>query len=207
MIYLLDLTSTVVFAISGVILARRKRLDILGAIVLATMTAVGGGTTRDLVLGIRPVFWVSDPTYLIVILATSIAAFVLLGRFQAPEKSLRVADAMGLAIVTVIGAEKALALGMSPLIAIVMGVITGIFGGVIRDTLANRTPIVFSDPSLYATAAFFGALVLVLLADIDMTLATVIGALVTATARLLAIFFDVRLPGFLRSDSRQSETR
>jgi uncharacterized membrane protein YeiH len=200
-IYYLDLFSTVVFAISGVILARRQKLDILGAIFLATMTAVGGGTTRDLVLGFRPVFWVGDVTYIYIILATSLISFVLLSKFPAPEKSLRLADALGLATVAVIGTEKAYVNGLDPLLAIAMGVITGIFGGVIRDTLANRTPIVFADPSLYATAAFFGALSFVLLAPFSHDAAVIIGILLTLAIRLAAIFFGLRLPDFLRSDS------
>lgn len=199
-IYYLDLFSTVVFAISGVILARRQKLDILGAIFLATMTAVGGGTTRDLVLGVKPIFWVADVTYLYIILITSFTSYILLSRFSAPEKSLRLADALGLATVAVIGTEKAVLLGVSPIIAIAMGVITGIFGGVIRDTLANRTPIVFADPSLYATAAFFGSLAFVLLHNFSLHLAVFGGIAITLAIRLAAIFFDLRLPRLLRSD-------
>jgi len=198
LIYLLDLISTAVFAISGVILARRTSLDILGAIVLATMTAVGGGTTRDLVLGLTPVFWVSDPTYLLVIAATSIASYVLFSWVEAPERSLRLADAVGLAIVTVIGTEKSLLAGAAPVIAIAMGVITGIFGGVIRDTLANRMPIVFADPSFYATAAFFGAGSFVLMTNVDSTLAVATCITITLGLRLGAIYFDWRLPSILR---------
>lgn len=204
--YILDIFSTVVFAISGVILARRTRLDIIGAIFLGTVTAVGGGTIRDAVLGIRPVFWVSDPVYIYVIVGVSLLLYIILSFKEAPANSLRIADALGLAVVTVIGSSKALSLGMDPIICITMGVLTGVAGGIIRDTLANRMPIVFADSILYATAAFLGATSFVIISNYGVAedWAVLAGLLITLSIRLSAIIWKIRLPGFLRVAAKET---
>ena len=200
LMYILDIFSTVVFAISGVILARRTKLDIVGALFLGTVTAVGGGTLRDTVLGIRPVFWVSDPLYIYVIVAVSLLSYIFLSFKKAPANSLRVADALGLAVVTAIGASKALSLGMDPIICITMGVLTGVMGGIIRDTIANRMPIVFADSILYATAAFLGATAMVgsSMAGLSQDYAVVTGVAVTLIIRISAIIWKIKLPPFFR---------
>lgn len=152
MLHLLDLAGIVVFAISGALVAGRKRMDFFGVMVLAVVTAVGGGTLRDLLLGIRPVFWVADPTP---ILAAVAAAAVTVGAARLLQRTmtvLLVADAFGLALFTVLGTEKALACGAPPVIAVLLGTMSGTAGGMARDVLCGEIPLILRK-EIYATAA------------------------------------------------------
>lgn len=140
-LYLLDLLGVAVFAVSGAIAAGRKRFDLLGVAVIATVTAVGGGTTRDVLLNRHPVFWIKDPTYLLVILAAA-SLTVLYVRFrQLPKISLLVADALGLALFTIIGAQIAEERDQSIVVVVIMGTITGAAGGLLRDVLSGEIPL------------------------------------------------------------------
>ncbi|MDE3272468.1 trimeric intracellular cation channel family protein [Pseudoalteromonas sp. G4] len=153
----IDLVGVAVFAISGALVAYKKKLDGFGVIVLASVTAIGGGTTRDVILDV-PVFWLKDPTYLISIFIASAITIVWLNRQRGfPQVLLEIADALGLAFFVVMGVQKALSLGMPDLTAIVMGTITGCFGGMIRDVLARTTPMVLKS-ELYATTCIFGGI-------------------------------------------------
>jgi uncharacterized membrane protein YeiH len=156
MFYLIDLFGTAVFAVSGAIVASRKEMDIFGVLVLAVVTATGGGTLRDLLLGIEPVFWIADPTYLLV---ASLAA--LLRVFVGPlpfarQQTLVVSDAIGLAFFCVLGAYKGLQAGAPVGIPVILGMMTGVFGGILRDVLAGEVPLIFRR-DLYATCAAAGA--------------------------------------------------
>lgn len=156
MFYLIELFGTAVFAVSGAVVASRKEMDVFGALVLATVTAIGGGTLRDLLLGIEPVFWIADPTYLLV---ASLAALlrVFVGRIRFMKgTTLVVSDAIGLAFFCVLGAHKALVAGVPVGIPLILGMMTGVFGGIIRDILANDVPLIFRH-DLYATCAAAGA--------------------------------------------------
>ncbi|APX94255.1 hypothetical protein BWR19_15655 [Halomonas sp. 1513] len=197
-IYWLDMAGVIVFALSGVILACRSRMDPFGMLVLAAVTGIGGGTLRDLVLGVRPVFWVSDPTYLWVILATvavSILGFHYIHRLT--RTFLPVTDAFGLALFTVIGAHKALLLGSPGVVAVLMGLMTGVAGGMIRDVLARRVPMVLRQ-EVYATASIAGGTVFVLLSAWQAPTAVAIGLglAVTLGLRLAAIRWRLTLPTF-----------
>lgn len=197
-VYWLDMAGVIVFALSGVILACRSRMDPIGMLVLAAVTSIGGGTLRDLVLGVRPVFWVTDPTYLWVVLATvgvSLVGFHYIHRLS--RGFLPVADACGLALFTVIGAHKALMLGHSGLVAVLMGMMTGVAGGMIRDVLAQRVPMVLRE-EIYATAAMAGGIAYVALQAMDMPLYMAIAASVCITLglRLAAIHWRLCLPVF-----------
>lgn len=198
LVYWLDMAGVIVFALSGVVLACRKRMDPVGMLVLAAVTGIGGGTLRDLVLGVRPVFWVSDPTYLWVIVATvglSLLGFHYIHRLS--RGFMPVADAFGLAIFTALGTHKALQLGHAGEVATLMGMMTGVAGGMIRDVLARRVPMVLRE-EIYATAAFSGGVVYVLLYTLDVPLMITIGASLTATLglRLAAIYWGLALPVF-----------
>lgn len=202
-IFALDMLGTVVFALSGVLVARRLQMDGFGLLVLASVTAIGGGTLRDLVLGVRPVFWVVDALYLWVILITCIVAIPLaklLSRAKVAWLLLR-ADALGLATFTVIGVNKALNLGAPAIVAVGMGVLTGVGGGVIRDVLAREMPMVLCR-EIYATACIAGGLVLVLV--VQQTghepLAMLSGMLVTLLIRLAALHWHWQLPTFGKLD-------
>lgn len=197
-VYWLDMAGVIVFALSGVILACRSRMDPFGMLVLAAVTGIGGGTLRDLVLGVRPVFWVAEPAYLWVILATvglSILGFHYIHRLS--RGFLPVADAFGLALFTVIGAHKALMLEASGVVAVVMGLLTGVAGGMIRDVLARRVPMVLRQ-EVYATASIAGGVVFVGLEAFPVPLAVSIvsGLVVTLALRLSAIHWHLSLPVF-----------
>ncbi len=159
--YVIDLLGVAVFAISGVLAAGRKGLDLFGVAVVAIVTAIGGGTLRDLLLDRHPIFWIADPTYLWVI-AGAIALTLAYVRFWlASRRALLIADAFGLAFFTVSGVQITLLTGHPALIALVMGTITGVAGGVLRDILTGEIPLILRPGRLYATAAIAGAAVYV----------------------------------------------
>ena len=195
LLYWLDLLGVAVFALSGVLSAKTMKLDLFGVAVVAIITAIGGGTVRDLLLGRTPVFWMQDETYLLVALATAIISFYIL-RHRAPESRILLTfDALGLAVFTVIGVDVARSVGVSPLISVLMGVMTGTFGGIIRDLLFNRIPVVLHR-DIYATAALIGALVDVLLTMLALNPNLVIGLGVATTfsMRMLSVRHRWSLP-------------
>ena len=147
LVYWLDIVGTAVFAISGVLLAGKLRMD-FGVLVLGVVTAVGGGTIRDMALDHGPVFWVKDPTDLVVAMVTSMLTIVLVRQpRRLPKWMLPVLDAVGLAVFVGIGVNKAFNAEAGPLIAVCMGVITGVGGGIIRDVLAREIPMIYVQKS------------------------------------------------------------
>jgi uncharacterized membrane protein YeiH len=156
-IYFFDLFGTSVFALTGVLAAAKHRMDLFGMLVLATVTAIGGGTVRDMILGATPCFWLLDLNYLWIILATVCLSALFLRDLRADSlKLLPLADALGLALFSTIGASKALDFGYAWVIAIFMGVLTGVGGGMIRDVLCQRVPFVLQG-EIYAVAAVLGS--------------------------------------------------
>ncbi|MDN4472238.1 trimeric intracellular cation channel family protein [Demequina zhanjiangensis] len=158
----LEYVGTVAFAISGAVAASRRRMDLVGAVVLASLVAVGGGTLRDLLLQ-QPVFWIENPTLVVVAIgvALAIAPFARrrdLGAF-ARHRIVELSDAVGLAIFVVIGTGIALDLGANPVAAMIVGVANGVGGGILRDLFSAQVPEVFWNGQLYATAALGGAVV------------------------------------------------
>lgn len=192
-----DLIGVAVFAISGTLAAYRNNMDGFGVIVLASVTAIGGGTLRDLILDL-PVFWVVDESFLVAILLAALLTIVWL-RFQSriPKMPLLIADAIGLAFFVVMGCQKALEHGASAMIAIVMGTITGAFGGLIRDIMCNDIPMVLRG-ELYATAAILGGFVYTqcLAAELATYPAMIAAMLVTLLSRLAAIKWNLTFPVF-----------
>lgn len=157
----LDVLGLVVFAISGALVASRKEMDLVGFALLGTVTGIGGGTIRDLLLG-APVFWVTQPMALLVCVGVAAVTFFAAHVPQSRYRVLLWLDALGLALFAVTGAERALAAGAGPVVAVTMGVITATFGGVVRDVLGGESPIILTR-EIYATAAVLGAAVFVLL--------------------------------------------
>jgi uncharacterized membrane protein YeiH len=205
LLYAMDLFGVAVFAITGSLAAGKKRMDLFGVVVLATVTALGGGTLRDLVLGAGPVFWVAAPIYLLVAVATAIVTFFLVRFCGLPLKLLSVADAFGLAVFTVLGTQKALDMGISTGIAVVMGVMTGVFGGMIRDVLSGEIPLILRR-EIYATASLCGAITfcVVSVALQNQGIAALASVAVTLGLRLSAIKWKMSLPLFIshREDVR-----
>lgn len=200
-IYLLDLFGTAVFAVTGALVAGRKQMDLFGVVVLALVTAIGGGTLRDLVLGADPVFWIGDSLYITVATAASILTFALARIRRRPRGLLRTADAFGLAVFTIIGAQKALSLGVGPGVAVMMGIMTGVVGGMIRDVLSGEIPLILRR-EIYATASLCGAAVYVLLHPFlpDHPAAILVAMIVTLGLRLSAIRWNLALPVFSHHD-------
>lgn len=194
MFYLLDLFGTAVFALSGVLAAREKQLDWYGGLVLAMVTAIGGGTFRDLVLGRTPVFWISDNNYLWVALGAALCSFPLVKKIHV-NHWLYWSDAFGLGLFTVIGCRIAIAADTSATVAILMGVATGTFGGMIRDILCGRVPLVLKQ-EIYATASILGGSIYWLLSVTlkQEALGTVICILTVTALRILAVERKWRLP-------------
>jgi len=184
-------------AVSGVIEARRKKMDIIGAIAVALITALGGGTLRDLILGRTPVFWVSQESYALVAFFVAILTFYSTGLLVLTSRSIHVPDALGLGVFSILGAGYGIESGAPIFVAILMGVITGVFGGVLRDVLCNEIPVVFSRTAqLYATCSFVGAWVFLVLqnSNVQTTWASLIGISITVLMRLVAVRFNLRLP-------------
>lgn len=197
LLYYLDIFGIIVFALSGALMAGRYKLDPFGVVVLACVTAVGGGTIRDTILQ-TPVFWVVKPYYLYVILATALLTIIFIRQpKRIPKRFLLIADALGLALFAVLGTQKSIALGAAFPVAIVMGTITGVAGGMIRDVLCNVIPMILSK-EIYALAAMLGGSLFVVFhllgcSENEATIAAISGALFV---RLAAIYWRVSLPAF-----------
>lgn len=200
LIYILDLCAVAVCAVTATLEARRRELDLFGVVVIAIVSGVGGGTVRDLLLGRLPVYWVHDPLYVVVGMVAGTLTFFLGRQLRVPKNFFLIPDAIGLALFTVIGTSVALQLETPWLIAALMGVITGVFGGVIRDILCNEVPLIFRT-DIYATAALIGALLLIGLehAGLGHNPAIISAMVCTVAIRLAAMRWHIQLPR-LRAD-------
>ena len=196
MLELVQFLGIAVFAMSGALSAGRKRMDVLGVVVIAIVTAIGGGTLRDLLLDRHPVFWIEDPKPLVVSVAAAGLTLVYARFRRPPDNALAIADALGLALFTITGAQIAQRAMIDPIVVVLMGTMTGVAGGVIRDVLSAEVPLIFRKGELYATAAIAGAtLYLVLEAvGIPRQAAALIGMAAIAGLRLAAILWGLHLP-------------
>ena len=196
-IYTLDLLGVAVFAISGALAAAEKRLDILGFVLFGTITGIGGGTLRDLLLQTGEVFWIGNTAYLWVCIGASAATWFLAHFFESLRTVLLWADALGLALFSVLGTQKALAWDAPLLVAIGMGMMTATFGSLIRDGLLGRPPVLL-EPDIYVTAAALGAVSYVVFIGQDWGRAVALPLAVAAAFALrgAAILFDLRLPKY-----------
>ena len=193
-----DLLGVAVFAVSGALAAVRKRLDLLGVVVIATVTAIGGGTTRDLLLD-RAVFWATQPRYLYVILVSALLTVLWTRRFTPPDRALAIADALGLALFAISGAQIAERVGLSGIVCVIMGTITGVAGGMIRDVLTTEIPMVIRRGQIYATAAIAGIIAYLVLRrsfGLGEPPAALLGMAVIASLRIAAIARGWTLPVF-----------
>ena len=184
-----------VFAVSGALTAIRKQLDFLSVLIIAFFTGVGGGTIRDVMLGISPVWWVNDQTAVLICIFGAIVASVTHQRLWSRQKALIWADAAGLSVFSVLGAQSALEAGAPTIVAIFMGAVTATFGGIIRDVLLGQPSLILKQ-EVYATAALGGATVFVVLNEVgfSMDLAAIAAALLTLAIRGGAIIFGYSLP-------------
>ena len=193
-LHLMDFVGVFAFAVSGALRASREGMDLFGVLVVAAVTAIGGGTVRDMLLG-EPVYWLSDVTYLFVIAAAAVCTLVYTRFRRPPHGALLVADAFGLAVFAVLGARAGLEAGFSPLVAVIMGAITGVVGGAVRDVLFRETPLILRR-EIYATAAIAGATTYVVLNAWNLGNALVVTASIAVglALRLIAVRFALNLP-------------
>ncbi|MEW5966505.1 MAG: trimeric intracellular cation channel family protein [Pseudomonadota bacterium] len=197
LLYWAALSAVAVNALTGVLDAGRKRMDLIGVMMVGAATALGGGTVRDVLLG-RPVFWISDQVYLVVALATTLVVFFAVRGLRLPPRLFLVPDALGLALFTIVGTKIALAWEAPWLAASLLGVITGVVGGVLRDVLCNEVPLIFVRGELYASAAWAGALGLVGLQalGVEPVVAAAAGMAIVLGVRLAAMAFRLTLPTY-----------
>jgi len=182
----------------GVLLARRKGMDFVGVFSVACMTAFGGGTLRDLFLDRHPLFWIQNERYPILVFALALVTSLIRRIPRAVEKALYLPDALGLGLFSVVGTGYALQAGTSWFLAALLGTITGTFGGVIGDVVCNEVPSLFRSAPLYATCAFVGCWVYLLLKKaVPQEIVAVAGGIaVIVLFRLAALYWDLRLPEF-----------
>lgn len=202
----LDWFAVAVFAVTGALVASRKQMDVFGFALLATVTGIGGGTMRDVMLGALPVFWVRDPTYLIICVSTAIAVFFTAHIPESRYRLLLWLDAIGLSVACVIGAQAALTAGVGWFVAIAMGVVTGTFGGVARDVLGGESPLILRR-EIYVTAALAGAAAFVGLLQLRVpgAPAAIFGAATCFVIRALALRFGWSLPTYRPRAGRSPE--
>jgi len=198
LVRVLDLLGIGVFAVSGALAAGRKRLDLLGVFVLAAVTAIGGGTVRDLLLDRYPMFWLTDATYLGVIGAAVAITFAYVQYRPPPLAALLVADALGLALFSIAGAQIAEQAAFPPAAVVVLGTVTAVGGGVIRDVLSAEIPFVLRRGNLYASTVILGIVVYLALESVGVArqTASLIGMALVAGVRFAAIRWEVALPVF-----------
>lgn len=204
-LYIIDILGTFAFAVSGAFLAMEKRLDPFGVIVISFVTAIGGGTLRDILLGNLPVSWLRNETASVVIFASAIAAMFFSRYLKQFNTVLFLFDALGLGLFTIIGLEVALSKELSMGICIAIGTITACFGGVIRDVLLNTVPLLFRK-EIYAMACIAGGLIYFLFRYIrlDADLARILSILIIFTVRVLAFRFKLSLPQFYSNKNMHS---
>lgn len=193
-------------ALTGVLAARGHRLDSFGVLVLALVAGLGGGSLRDVIASDTPVMWLRNPAFLYTAAITGLSAFFICRAWEPPGVLLLVADAVALAFFTIAGTHKALSLGFDNAPAIALGVITGVAGGILRDVLTSRVPMVFQPQIyLYATAAFIGALAYCLLVTLTSTTAMMwVAVALTLILRLSALRFRIALPIFQAKEGSPS---
>lgn len=192
---LIDILGTVAFSVSGVYAAMQKKLDVFGVFIIAFITAIGGGTLRDIMIGDLPVSWIRTIHYSIIILISTIIAILFNKTINNFQKTLSVFDSLGLGFFTVLGIQKGIAFGLHPGICIALGTVTGCFGGVIRDISLNNIPLIFHK-EIYASACIVGGIIyfLLLYTTINKDWLDVICIAIIVIIRITAIQFDLRLP-------------
>lgn len=198
----IDILGTIAFSISGVLVAMNKKMDAFGVFIIAFVTAVGGGTLRDVLIGATPVFWMKDITFIFVISGAALFAIVFRKYIKHLRRSLFLFDTIGIGLYTVIGIEKGLAVNLNPIFCITLGTMSACFGGVIRDILCNEIPVIFRK-EVYATACILGGLTYFLMLEFleDRNYLFIIAGAVVIATRLLAVIFKVSLPSLYNNES------
>ncbi len=192
-----DVLGTIAFAISGALAAMTRKLDLFGIFIIAFVTAIGGGTVRDILIGNNPVMWMENTFYIYLISVVTFLTIVFRHKINHLKTSLFLFDTIGLGVFTITGVEAGINNGLSPIISIALGAITGTFGGVIRDILCNEIPVIFRK-EIYATACIVGSLGYVILynLNVDNDVIYVVTSLIVISIRLVVVKFKISLPSF-----------
>ena len=199
--FVCDLLGTIAFAISGVLVAMDKKLDLFGVCIIAFVTAVGGGTLRDMLIGDTPVAWMREPAYTITIIGAILFAIFFRQRLRYLRRSLFLFDSIGIGLYTMVGIDKGLDAGLMLFICVALGVMTASFGGILRDILCNEIPVIFRR-EIYATACILGGTLYLALLNTSLAeeYAYAIGILTVIIIRLLAVRFKIALPNIYRKE-------
>lgn len=197
--YILEILGTLFFAISGALAIRDRNPDLFGATFTGFVTAIGGGTLRDIMLGAYPLVWISDINFLYAILLGVVVAYIFFKVLVGLRRTFMFFDALGISFFTILGVEKALSLGLRPEIAAMMGMFSAVMGGVIRDTLINEQPVLFRK-EVYATACLAGAVLYLVLHrfDVPRDINLIISSAFIFIIRMVAVKFKLALPNFKR---------
>ena len=195
LIYILDILGTFAFAISGALVASDKKFDLFGVIIIAFVTAVGGGMLRDVLIDAHPINWIGDLNYLYTIFIAVVFTFLFKSKIAHLSKTLFLFDTIGLSVFTLLGLEKGLTLHLNPFIALIMGMISAVFGGVLRDVLTNKIPLIF-EKEIYASACLAGGFSYLLLSyfNLSQNLIFITSAFVIFIIRVIAVKFQLQLP-------------
>lgn len=204
---ILDLLGTIAFAISGALSAMNRKLDLFGIFIIAFVTAIGGGTLRDVLIGNTPVTWMENLVYIYLIGIITIIAIIFRNKLYRLRKSLFLFDTIGLGVFTITGVETGIQNDLAPIVSIALGAMTGTFGGVIRDILCNEIPIIFRK-EIYATACLAGASVFVILHfyGVDTDITYLVTSLIVIIIRLVAVKYHLAMPYFSLSYSPDKNT-
>lgn len=195
LVYILDILGTLAFAISGALVASDQKLDLFGVIIIAFVTAVGGCMLRDVLINAHPINWIGDLNYLYVIFIAVFLTFLFKSKILPLSKTLFLFNTVGISVFTLLGLQKGLNFDLYPLIALIMGMISAVFGGVLRDVLTNKIPLIF-EKEIYASACLAGGITYLLLKKTPITdnLNFIVSASVIITIRLIAVKFNLELP-------------
>ncbi len=194
-LYTLDIIGTFAFAISGALVASKKKFDIFGIIIIAFVTAVGGGILRDVMINYYPINWIGDLNYVWTILLAVVFTFLFKSKIEPLRKTMFLFDTIGIAVFTMLGTEKCLNFGLDPFVAVIMGVVSAVMGGVVRDVLTQKTPLIFKK-EIYALACFIGSLVFLGLRKIGVPLNLQYTLTITTIIiiRLVVVKYKLELP-------------
>ncbi|MFD0991848.1 trimeric intracellular cation channel family protein [Tenacibaculum geojense] len=194
-VYVLDILGTFAFAISGALVASKKQFDIFGVIIIAFVTAVGGGMLRDILINAHPINWIGDLNYIWTILIGVLCTFLFKSKIEPLRKTFFLFDTIGIAVFTLLGLQKGLSFNLHPFVALIMGMVSAVFGGVIRDVLTSKVPLIFKK-EIYASACLSGGLMYLILNyfSIDTTISFIISSVVIIGIRVLAVLFELELP-------------
>lgn len=194
-IYILDIIGTFAFAISGALVASKKDFDLFGVIIIAFVTAVGGGMTRDVLINAHPINWMGDLNYIWTILAAVVFTFLFKSKIAPLSKTMFLFDTIGIGVFTLLGTQKGLSYDLHPFIAVVMGMVSSVIGGVIRDVLTNEVPLIFKK-EIYASACLAGGSVYLITNYLQLpeNLQFIATVLTVIIIRILAVKFHLQLP-------------